>query len=609
MRTRESINGVSPHRGAVAVMVLVTLTVMLGFAALTVDVGAMYNAKADLQRTADAAALAAAGVLGNAGDQDPAAYARTVAAEYAAKNGVMGRTMELDGATDVTLGRAVYDFAANTYTFVPTTSLPDSVKVRARLTADSPNGAMGLFFARLMGHEATEMQAEAVAMMVPRDLAIVADLSGSHTDDSELAHYAMTDINLFGVWDKLPGGIDEVDGGKWDPSQIPADWVEPDGSVPQAAGPAWGYLKKLGYGTMTLNATYNPTTDPGLVKLQYNAGWTDAQLQGHLYQQGYIAAEVNAIMASTHDLDGAYANRVAVALGLAFWNSGIPGGLWERRGVPSGTGNGNDWIADAEVDWTETLLSKTIAESPAIWRQYVDYMKSSSTNMNQANPGFRYRYGVKTLTNFLLERRASHLSTPELSSVPEQPMQAVKDATTHLTAMLHEQGTNDQMSLEIYGTTARHEVDLTPNFTAVSDRLHEMQAAHYDSYTNTGGGIVRAIEELTSSRARPIATKIIILLTDGNANVSASGGAGTSAAYVAAGAAYALSAAQSAADAGIRIFAVSVGADANQSLMQQIADIGSGEHFHAEGSIEQYSAQLEQIFYTIGGRRPVQLIQ
>ena len=35
------------------------LTVLLGFAALTVDVGAMYNARAQLQRSADSAALAA----------------------------------------------------------------------------------------------------------------------------------------------------------------------------------------------------------------------------------------------------------------------------------------------------------------------------------------------------------------------------------------------------------------------------------------------------------------------------------------------------------------------------------------------------------------------
>jgi len=42
--------------------------------------------------------------------------------------------------------------------------------------------------------------------------------------------------------------------------------------------------------------------------------------------------------------------------------------------------------------------------------------------------------------------------------------------------------------------------------------------------------------------------------------------------------------------------------------MREIAEIGGGEHFHAEGTIEQYSEELERIFLDIGGRREAQLI-
>ena len=49
-------------RAVVAVQVMVLLVVMLGFAALTVDVGMMYNTRADLQRAADASAMAGAAV-------------------------------------------------------------------------------------------------------------------------------------------------------------------------------------------------------------------------------------------------------------------------------------------------------------------------------------------------------------------------------------------------------------------------------------------------------------------------------------------------------------------------------------------------------------------
>ena len=48
---------------------------------------------------------------------------------------------------------------------------------------------------------------------------------------------------------------------------------------------------------------------------------------------------------------------------------------------------------------------------------------------------------------------------------------------------------------------------------------------------------------------------------------------------------------------------------ANQSLMSRIADIGQGEHFHAEGSTEEYSVELEQTFRRLGGTRPVEVIQ
>jgi hypothetical protein len=48
------------RRAVVAAQVAITIPVILAFAALSVDIGAMYNVKADLQRAADAAALAGA---------------------------------------------------------------------------------------------------------------------------------------------------------------------------------------------------------------------------------------------------------------------------------------------------------------------------------------------------------------------------------------------------------------------------------------------------------------------------------------------------------------------------------------------------------------------
>ena len=67
--------------------------------------------------------------------------------------------------------------------------------------------------------------------------------------------------------------------------------------------------------------------------------------------------------------------------------------------------------------------------------------------------------------------------------------------------------------------------------------------------------------------------------------------------------------AQQCADQNIRLYTIGVGADADVALMTQMATIGGGQYFHAEGTPEEYSDQLNMIFRSLGGRRPVALIE
>lgn len=591
-----------------AVQVAVLITVLLGMAALTVDVGALYNTKAELQRTADAAALAAATVLSDWSQGEPNARARAEAVEYVQRNDVLNRDMNVDPMTDVVFGRAGYNEGTNSYDFEPSDVMPDAVLIRVRHTTGSPNGAVPLYFARVFGLSHSEMTAEAIAVMVPRDIAIAADLSASHTDDSELKHYRETDVNLWDVWDNFPGGSDDI-GGTWDPDDIPPGWIEADGSVPQAAGPAWGYMKEIGYGTDPIASTYDPAADAGLVRLTYNQNWSNANLETYLRNLGYIPTEISAIKSRTYDASNGWDERVAAALGLAYWNSGHPPqagtgelAFWAKRGAPPG--NNNSQIGSSELQWVERINGRSVNASKNIWQDYINYMKDR-TELTSANASFYHRFGVKTLINYLMEARPSNTNTPEFAATPTQPMQAIKDAVNFMTDYIGELETDDQLSLEVYGTTGRHEVNLTHEHAQVSERLNAMQAGHYDSWTNQGGGMVKAIEELGSARARPGARKIIFLLTDGKANVTASGQTGNESG----GHAYARQQALVAAELGYRIFVVTVGSDCDESAMQEIADIGHGEAFHAEGSIEEYSEQLEEIFRRLGGQRPVELVR
>lgn len=599
------------RRAVVAIQVAVFAVILVGFAALTLDIGAMYNTRSDLQRTADAAALAAAARLSQYEDGSPIELARQVAQEFTEKNKVFGNSMTLDPDSDVTFGRANYDASNNTYSFTPTELMPDAVEVRVRHTSDSVNGSVSLYFARIFGISETQMSASALAIMVPRDIAIVADLSASHSDDSELYHYPLTEINLFDVWNALPGGADDISacaGVSCGSGQVCVGGTCTASGPGAHAGPAWGYMDRLGFGTQTVGPGYAPASDPGLVYLPYNLNWTNAQLTAALTAQGYNATERSAIMSKTQDASGYWPYRVAVALGLADWNSGIPGGRWSLYG--GAPGNNNSTIGSNELNWTETILSNNISASNTIWLDYINnYMNKTWSYMYSADPNLRYRFGVKTFTNYLLERRVQNNLTPELANTPHQPMQAVKDAVDYMSHLIDDMDSDDQLSLEIYGTTSRHEVDLSHDALQVGTRMLQMQAGHYNGWTNTGAGIHEGITELTGARGRSSAKKVIVLLTDGNANCDASNNCGSTEDDILIGNQYALDAAADAAAAGIRIIAVSVGADANTALMQQIADITSGEHFYASGTIDEYSAQLRDIFERIGGNRQVELIR
>ncbi len=602
MRTR--------RRAAVAIQVAVSMTAIIGFAALSIDVGSMYNAKGDLQRTADAAALAAASKLAAFNEGDPVELARAEALSFTQKNEVFGRSVTLENS-DIEFGRAVPTQGGG-FDFQPTTNSPDAVRVRVRLEEGSANGALALYFSRVFGYDSADIDAEAIAMLIPRDIAIVADLSGSHKEDSELSHYKDTDVNLFDVWDDFPGGIGDENSG-WEGTEFALDG---EGYSPQMAGPAWGFMKNLGYGTQSLDSSYDPSADPGLIELAKNANWSDSNLEGTLAARGYNNEEIDAIMSAQHDADGAWDERTAVALGFAEWNSGIPGGRWEIAaqqnngggdfGMMDQSGNGNAWVGSSELQWTESFGDRSASQSKTIWQDYINnYMNKTWTQLYRSNHDFQYQFGVKTFVNYLMERRTSNYQTPEFANTRQQPMRAVKEAVQFLADELYALETDDRLSLEIYGETARHEVDLTANYDLVSTRLTEMQAGHYDTWTNMGGGIQRGIEELSSSRARPNSRKVMIVLTDGRANVTADGSVGD---YTN-GPAYARERSEAAAAMGIKIYTVSVGSNSDVDLMDYLAGVGGGTHFHAEGSIDNYSAQLAAVFQQLGGARPVELIR
>jgi Flp pilus assembly protein TadG len=157
-------------RGSVLVMAALLLTVFIGIAALSIDIGYLSTTKNELQNTADAAALAAAGYLGNFYIGLPEAQQGTyvftksdieaVAIAVAEKNRASGVDIVIESA-DIIVGQ--WDESTASIATV-TLQAPDAVYVKARRdnTANSP---IGTFFAGIFGIDTMSISAEAVASL------------------------------------------------------------------------------------------------------------------------------------------------------------------------------------------------------------------------------------------------------------------------------------------------------------------------------------------------------------------------------------------------------------------------------------------------------------
>ena len=128
------------EQGAAAVLVAFSMVVLLGFAALAVDVGAMYAEKAQLQNGADATALAIAGQCAKGFD---------CSAAMSDGNNRLANANANDGSSG---------------TFSVTQPTASSVRVETNAqAAGSTQDSFALYFARVLGHQTSVIHAAAVA--------------------------------------------------------------------------------------------------------------------------------------------------------------------------------------------------------------------------------------------------------------------------------------------------------------------------------------------------------------------------------------------------------------------------------------------------------------
>ncbi|MCE7964666.1 MAG: pilus assembly protein [Nitrospira sp. NTP2] len=157
-------------RGAAAVMVAVTLTVLLAMGAAAIDIGHALVARNELQNAADAAALAGARALGIAYEgmtPDQMANYTLTGGDQAAIVAAAQATSALNQAAAVSVSVNAADvqiglWNSATRTFTPTANQPRSVRVVTHRDG-SANGPISTFLANVVGMSSVNVSAAATA--------------------------------------------------------------------------------------------------------------------------------------------------------------------------------------------------------------------------------------------------------------------------------------------------------------------------------------------------------------------------------------------------------------------------------------------------------------
>jgi Flp pilus assembly protein TadG len=173
------------EKGGVLPLVGLSLMVIIGFAALAIDLTQQRALDSQLEATADAAALAAASFLPNE------TKAREAALDYAESNMPRDRHGTVLAADDIVFGT----WYEETRKFVADGPVTNAVQVTTRRSEQNRNPAP-TFFMRVFGRDQVDLSAEALAGSVlfresPRHG--LGELSAEDLDRMQEMHEALTE--------------------------------------------------------------------------------------------------------------------------------------------------------------------------------------------------------------------------------------------------------------------------------------------------------------------------------------------------------------------------------------------------------------------------------
>ena len=173
------------RRGNYAILTALLLVVLLGFAALAIDLSYIRLTRLQAQNAADAGAHAALLELRQTRDQD---LSRARADQIISLNVVAGEVARIEPGVDVVFGG--WDF--NAKVFDPGADYVNAVEVTVRRDAESPGGAIPLMIGRVFGEDVAEARStgSSVGALRSRDVMVVQDITHSFAGEIDEARTA-----------------------------------------------------------------------------------------------------------------------------------------------------------------------------------------------------------------------------------------------------------------------------------------------------------------------------------------------------------------------------------------------------------------------------------
>ncbi|NTU49621.1 MAG: hypothetical protein HGA87_01770 [Desulfobulbaceae bacterium] len=168
-RPNHIIKRLHGQRGVAAILFALCLPVLLGLAALAVDLARLNLTRAELQNAADAAALGGALSLGDLSVAAPdkpynwtAATAKAIqVAQSNFANGVK--------ITDVNIDKGSWNLQTRSFALLPPTGVPTgnvpAIRATIEISSTKNNGPLPMFFAPILGIATSNVQARAIAIL------------------------------------------------------------------------------------------------------------------------------------------------------------------------------------------------------------------------------------------------------------------------------------------------------------------------------------------------------------------------------------------------------------------------------------------------------------